>query len=163
MEYNNDEVGPINTGDVYTLLEKVDAGFAKKLKFEFHPIEEASKFDKIDKFDNTSCYLEYKDHVLSIYSHSAQGYEIGLYTFIDQLGFKFYFPGELWTVQPNKLDTRKVKNGIVSPKLFRADFFGGGGFAYGHPADPQDLVRKDWELWKKRNRFYGRFPSASHY
>jgi hypothetical protein len=106
--------------------------------------------------------IEANPKEIVIYANNYIGLQNGLYYLLEQLGFRFYFPGKLWTISPKEADFATVNSEIVEPEFDNIDFFGSGAFR-NHPIlDSKNKRKKDWELWKKRMRFGNEFKLGGH-
>jgi len=102
------------------------------------------------------------DELLIVNGGSENAIIVGLYSYLHEFGFRWYFPGELWTIKPQRVDKLLNISKKYSPYFSARRFYGGGGFAYGHPLDPQNNVPKSWNIWSMRNRFGMEYKSKGH-
>jgi hypothetical protein len=100
--------------------------------------------------------------ILTISSSSIEGLEFGIYKYLRSLGFKFYLPGDLYTIIPKSLSLFAPKKDYVDqPFVQIRDFFGTGGFGSGN-SDTDKIVEKSWNLWRVRNGFGTAYALAGH-
>ena len=99
---------------------------------------------------------------LLIVANLDEGLEHGLYFYLEQLGARFYFPSEKWTILPSKQNVALKIDRLVVPDYRLREFFGTGGFGPKMPNDPNQSIKARWELWKRRNRFGGEFSLGGH-
>jgi hypothetical protein len=100
--------------------------------------------------------------ILTISSSSIDGLEFGIYKYLRSQGFKFYLPGDLYTIIPKSLSLFAPKKDYVDqPFVQIRDFFGTGGFGSGN-SDTDKTVEKSWNLWRKRNGFGTAYALAGH-
>lgn len=99
---------------------------------------------------------------LWIVGRSGAGMVHGVYAYLEQLGCRWYFPSERWTVVPEKKDIRLHETVARKPAFLSRYFFGSGGFGGGLPLDPKRTLQERWMTWQKRNRFGGEFLLAGH-
>ncbi|HVF09299.1 MAG TPA: DUF4838 domain-containing protein, partial [Abditibacteriaceae bacterium] len=85
----------------------------------------------------------------------------GLYFYLEQLGARFYFPTDNWTIIPQKSDITLKVDRLVAPDFRARNFFGTGGFGK-LAIDPKRAVQTSWETWKRRNRFGGEYSLGGH-
>src|SRR4051812_40399772 len=89
--------------------------------------------------------------LLTISSASIDGLIFGMYQHLRLLGFKFYLPGELYTIIPQlKHPFGDRLDRVGKPFLEIRNFAGTGGLGSTNP-DPDKSVEKSWNLWKLRN------------
>lgn len=97
-----------------------------------------------------------------IFGYSEKALANGLFYYLDKIGFKWYLPGEIWTIRPNSIDQNLQINEVITPDFKLRDFFGSGGFQVNHVIDPQNQRKKVWNQWKARNRFGGSQKTWGH-
>ncbi len=99
---------------------------------------------------------------LYISGNSIAGVQYGIYRYLELLGYRWFFPGENWTIIPElkKLDSKI--NLVEQPYFLQRDFFGTGGFGGKLPIDPEMKLQKKWEQWKKRNFLGGEIRISGH-
>lgn len=102
------------------------------------------------------------NHLLLVANHST-GLLRAIYTYLDRLGFKWYLPGEEWSIVPFLTSITLTSSTYHTPSFKLRDFFGTGGILPIKPIDPNSTVEKLWEEWKRRNRFGGQFHLDGHY
>jgi hypothetical protein len=102
------------------------------------------------------------EKLLIIASHPT-GLSRGIYSYLDQLGCKWYFPGDVWTHIPvlKNIEIRQKK--YVTPSFALRDFFGTGGLFPVPSITEDDIVKANWEDWKRRNRMGGSVRLGGHY
>ncbi|HZH66235.1 MAG TPA: DUF4838 domain-containing protein [Flavisolibacter sp.] len=91
------------------------------------------------------------------------GLSRAIYTYLNHLGFKWYLPGEEWAVVPSKMDITLKAQYYEAPSFVLRDFFGTGGILPVKALDPNALLEKKWNDWKRRNRMGGIFHLGGHY
>jgi hypothetical protein len=91
------------------------------------------------------------------------GLSRGIYGYLDHLGFRWYLPGNDWTIVPSLSSITYTGSMIVSPHFSFRDFFGTGGLAEIKAFDPTLQLAGTWNDWKRRNRFGGEYSLAGHY
>ena len=103
-----------------------------------------------------------KKRLLLVASH-PQGLALAIYSYLDQLGFKWYFPGDEWTYIPSLSGINLVTEKVVSPSFHLRNFFGTGGIVPQKAIDPNLSLQQDWDIWKRRNRMGGEVALGGHY
>lgn len=82
------------------------------------------------------------------------GISYAMYSWLEQLGFHFYLPGDEWTIIPalqtvfNKAIQKKTYKPYFRLRMFNAS---GGIFAV-NGLDEKSQNEKDWQVWYQRNR-----------
>ncbi len=100
---------------------------------------------------------------LWIVSNSEGGLEHGIYYYLEQLGMRWYFPNEHWTITPKKTDIRLPLNQIRQPKVVSFSFFGTGGFGSAPPGLSEDANPVSrWGQWFRRNQFPDEYHPGGH-
>jgi hypothetical protein len=102
------------------------------------------------------------DRLLLVATHPL-GFSRAVYTYLDLLGIKWYFPGSQWEFVPGKKDIRYLQSLYFTPSLILRDFFGTGGIRDMPPLDPKGNVKQQWADWRRRNRMGGEIDPAGHY
>jgi hypothetical protein len=99
---------------------------------------------------------------LTIIANGDAGLRHGLYFYLEELGARFYFPSDNWTIIPSRADIALEIDRQVAPEFKLRTFFGTGAFGAGSPIDPKREIRDRWALWQKRNRFGGEYALGGH-
>lgn len=91
---------------------------------------------------------------LTISAKYATGLSYGVYTYLEKLGFKFYLPGDNWTIIPARTTPF---NGVIRNKEWKPWFKIRGSAISGtmYPVkdlDPERKNFKQWYKWYRRNR-----------
>ena len=99
-----------------------------------------------------------KDYV-RIKAQYISGISYGLYSWLEELGFKFYLPGDEWTTIPRlpNIYSNKIKSKKYQPYFIHRFFSKSGGvFAIKHIDEnlKNDLA---WITWYRRNRMGSNF------
>ena len=102
------------------------------------------------------------DSKLWIIAQADLGLTHAVYVYLEQLGCRWYFPAERWTIIPQRKDIRISKTLAASPAFRSRVFAGSGGFGGNLPLDPQRKLQARWTDWQRRNRFGGEFRVAGH-
>jgi hypothetical protein len=91
---------------------------------------------------------------IKIKAKFTTGISYAMYSWLEQLGFHFYLPGNEWTIIPS---LRSIFNRNILKKTYRPYFrlrmfnASGGIFAV-KGLDESSQNEKDWQQWYKRNR-----------
>jgi len=102
------------------------------------------------------------ERLLIVASHPS-GLSKGIYTYLDWLGVKWYFPGERWEKLVSKTSINYPFTTYSVPSFIYRNFFGTGGIRSVTPIDPSGKIMKEWEDWKRRNRMGSEFDIGGHY
>ncbi|MCA9155956.1 MAG: DUF4838 domain-containing protein, partial [Planctomycetales bacterium] len=86
----------------------------------------------------------------------------GIYLYLEQLGCRWYFPSERWTIVPQRNDIRLSRPLSARPAFRSRVFAGTGGFGGNLPLDPERRLQQRWTDWQRRNRFGGEFQVSGH-
>jgi hypothetical protein len=86
-----------------------------------------------------------------------------IYTYLDLLGVKWYYPGSLWEYVPQKTDIHLTLDKYFAPSFKLRNFFGTGAIIVPQSLDPDSQLQKEWSDWKRRNRMNGEVQLAGHY
>lgn len=85
----------------------------------------------------------------------------GIYTFLSELGFRWYMPGDEWAKLGRVNQPIRI-NKIYTPS-FRDRMYAGSGGSNAIPGvDPRDTFGDDYILWNRRNRFNFDYGSKGH-
>ena len=107
-------------------------------------------------------YIKVDKKQILIYGAYSEGIRNGMYWYLQSLGFRWYFPGELWRKIPTDIENLKPIDKLVVPSFSDRSFSGGGGFPNKHPGDPNNIVRTEWTKWKHRNLFGEEEETGGH-
>lgn len=99
---------------------------------------------------------------LWIISRSDTGLAHAIYLYLEQLGCRWYFPSDKWTIIPERDDIQLKKAVAASPEFRSRLFSGTGGFGGKLPLDPDRTIQARWMDWQRRNRFGGEFRVSGH-
>ena len=102
------------------------------------------------------------DRLLLIANHPL-GLSRAIYTYLDQLGFRWYLPGDEWQVLPQRSSIKWNESRYITPSFSLRDFSGTGGILPVKSLDPGNDLAQKWEDWKRRNRMGGEYQLAGHY
>ncbi len=124
--------------------------------------EIASTIQKEIESSGQSFYLSAKGlRHITIIGKRKNSFINGIYTLLHELGFRWYMPGDTWTIVPNKLPDLYVDKLYVPD--FRDRFYSGSGGMHSIPGlDEKNKVRSDFSLWNRRNRFSVDYQGKGH-
>lgn len=115
------------------------------------------------EIDGQSSYLKIKGQSSAqIIGTGSNSLINGIYTFLHELGFRWYMPGEVWTKVPGKEQLGKHIDKIFSPSFQNRGYFGTGGIGPVPGLDDKNTFKKDFDDWNRRNRLSAEFTSKGH-
>lgn len=126
-------------------------------------IADALPSKKLEGASDESFVLYGNKERLIILANHPSGLSKGIYSYLDWLGVKWYFPGEKWEVVPHKNSIVYSGTDFQSPSFSSRNFFGTGGIRSVAPIDANGNLVKEWDDWKRRNRMGGAFSIGGHY
>jgi hypothetical protein len=86
----------------------------------------------------------------------------GIYTFLHELGFRWYMPGDAWVVVP-KLSNNSIKIAkAYTPDFQNRRYFGTGGINPIADLDPKNEFKNDFLDWNRRNRLSVDYSMKGH-
>lgn len=103
-----------------------------------------------------------KDRLFVVADHD-KGLVNGIYTYLHTLGFRWYFPGDLWAFVPARRDVLYSGSKLMTPSFQCRTFAGTGGLAPVVGVDPDLRLPALWKDWHERNRLGGAFIPSGHY
>ncbi|MEO6491058.1 MAG: DUF4838 domain-containing protein [Ferruginibacter sp.] len=91
---------------------------------------------------------------IRISSKFTTGISYAMYSWLGEMGFRFYLPGDEWTIIPSAISffTGKKFNRIYKPYFKLRMFNASGGIFPVKGLDDGSNNEKDWEKWYLRNR-----------
>ena len=89
-------------------------------------------------------------HSVKIIANTSDALSYGLYHYLELLGFRFYMPGENWTIIPELNTIIKSVDKEVVPAFSLRNFFGSFGLAPPTLADPNGQAKKDWKKMEEK-------------
>lgn len=143
--------GPLAAPGIYVMLNK-KAG----------PLS-AAEAKKLDNGTIEDFYLIGDRSQVFIIANHPLGLSRGIYTYLDRLGLRWYFPGNIWEHIPKVRDIGFRQRIFGSPEFSLRDFFGTGGLFPVPSINMDEEVKMHWEDWKRRNRFGGSVRLGGHY
>lgn len=119
--------------------------------------------------NNQSCKIECNgNRLLKFTAAQDAGLNFGVYSYLYELGFRFYLPGTLWEKIPSLTSPYKLINKIVAHKFKYNNWFISGGYnrwimdkedPYGGYAGKNG---RDWSIYQARNNMGGDYRFAGH-
>ncbi len=103
------------------------------------------------------------DKQLQVLATHPKGITLGIYTYLDKLGFKWYFPGDEWMYLPSLNSITLPVQQFFTPSFHLRNFFGTGSILPAKSLDPEGALAASWEDWKRRNRMGGEVAPGGHY
>ncbi len=86
-----------------------------------------------------------------IIGNSGLALQEAVFMYLEQLGFRYYLPGEVWKIIPEKINLYKKINIVTSPDYVWRNIANGHGFG------GRDSIEADYYSWYKANRLGGSF------
>lgn len=118
--------------------------------------------NKVNK-DGQSFYLSVNGQSSAlIIGTGKNSFVNGIYTLLDELGFRWYMPGEAWTIVPKAFKANLQINKVYSPDFRNRVYAGTGGVNGIKGVDPTNEFKKDYDLWNRRNRISADYISHGH-
>lgn len=152
------------TGKIFSVKEaEAVSSSAIYLKLITPGILSNSQYNQLLKGSIEDFVIKTADSKLFIVANNPVGLCHGIYTYLDILGVRWYFPGSLWEYIPKRTDISLSLNQYYSPSFHLRNFFGTGGIAPVPSVDPSSELVKLWTDWKRRNRMNGEVSPAGHY
>lgn len=112
--------------------------------------------------DGQSFHLEVKSSGdVVITGSGSKSLVNGIYTFLHELGFRWYMPGEIWTIIPSLKKIPEIDK-VYTPSFLNRIYFGSGGITPIPGIDPDDTFSKDYILWNQRNRLSTDYQYKGH-
>lgn len=107
------------------------------------------------------------DKNLWLVANGEDGLSHGVYFYLDQLGVRYYFPNQHWTIIPHRQSIASKVDRLVAPAFKLRSFAGTGGLGprspVDSPIDGQPLrMQTQWRRWTQRNRFGGEYYLSGH-
>ncbi len=153
------------TGQPFTLSTVAPAGPAIILVEQSSPLVPADWVKALDGKEGFEAFLMKSvaaPRQLWIVAKNELGLQAGVYSYLDQLGFRFYYPGDHWKIVPSLPNVEITVDRIDAPKFAERGFFGTGGFGGYLPMDKTLSQQALWASYMKRNRLGGRSMGRGH-
>lgn len=113
--------------------------------------------------DGQSFYLCIRENnCATIIGTGIHSFNNAIYTFLHELGYRWYMPGDAWTIVPTSFPKNLQISKIYTPD-FQGRFYAGTGGVNAIPGtDPKNTFKQDYNLWNKRNRFNSDYKIKGH-
>lgn len=118
--------------------------------------------DKLQKLGKEAFLIRSFDNHLLLAANSELGLSHAVYTFLEELGCRWYFPTDTWTVLPKRTSITLNINRFDAPVFRMRTFSGTGGFGGKLPIDQQMKIQGQWAMWMRRNRLGGEYILSGH-
>lgn len=102
------------------------------------------------------------DGKLLIVANEDAGLVLGMYQVLEDLGYRFYFPNDRWTIVPELRDIERPFDKLVRPAFRMRAFSGTGGLGKNLAVDARGELKARWETWKVANGFGQEFNISGH-
>jgi hypothetical protein len=99
---------------------------------------------------------------LWIVGNSDDAIRHGIYYYLEQLGCRWFFPNDNWTIIPALKSIALQIDRVETPAFRLRAFFGTGAFGGKLPLDPGMKLQARWGKWMEANRFGGDIQFAGH-
>ncbi|MEO5967604.1 MAG: DUF4838 domain-containing protein [Ferruginibacter sp.] len=106
----------------------------------------------INSHTNETGYLEIKEKSITISAKYITGISYGMYSWLDEIGFKFYLPGDNWNIIPNLNKIYKPINKTYQPYFKLRTFTASGRLFPVKGLDENSTIKNEWFKWFRRNR-----------
>lgn len=114
------------------------------------------------KKDGQSFYLySQPESCTRIVGTGKNSFVNGIYTFLQELGFRWYMPGDAWTVVPSGFPKLSIDK-VYTPDFQGRFYAGSGGLGAIPGTDPKNTFRDDYNIWNRRNRFSTDYSIKGH-
>lgn len=97
-----------------------------------------------------------------ITGNTETGLQYGIYHYLEQLGFRWYLPGENWTIIPQLTAIQKDLDLYREPAFALRWFGGTGGFGHGQIGKVNQYAKENWERWMVRAGWQSKQWMAGH-
>lgn len=153
-------LGEITGGEYFVESGAGETGIVLRRADAANVPEEAVK--RLAQGSKEACCVFPEEGRLWLIARSDIGLSHAVYLYLEQLGCRWYYPGENWTIIPRRDDIR-LSEPIVAAPVFRSRLFAGtGGFGGKLPLDPERRNESRWNDWQRRRRFGGEFRVSGH-
>jgi len=107
---------------------------------------------KLRSFNPEGYYIKSTADRIDFIGNSALALQHSIFDFLEQLGFRYYLPGEAWQIVPPKPSLFINYDHLTQP------FYEFRSFANGQGYYRNKKVENDFNFWAKANRLGGSFP-----
>ncbi len=106
----------------------------------------------LNSHTNETGNLEIKEKSITISAKYITGISYGMYSWLNDIGFKFYLPGDNWNIIPNLKNIYKPINKTYEPYFKLRTFTASGRLFPVKGLDEKSSVKNEWFKWFRRNR-----------
>ncbi len=118
--------------------------------------------EQLDR-DGQSFYLSIKEGTgVHIIGTGDNSFINGIYTFLQELGFRWYMPGDAWTIVPATFKKNINISKVYTPDFQGRFYAGTGGIGRIEGTDPENTFKADFIIWNRRNRFGTDYAIKGH-
>src|SRR4030095_8497483 len=107
---------------------------------------------KLKSFNPEGYYIKATVDRIDFIGNSALALQHSIFDFLEQLGFRYYLPGEAWQIVPSKPSV------FINYEHLTQPFYEFRAFANGQGYYRNKKVENDFNFWAKANRLGGSFP-----
>ena len=107
---------------------------------------------KLKQYGPEGLYIKSDDQSVLIIGNTGLAIQQAVYIYLDQLGFRFLLPGEIWEVIPSLKSVYKKSGILTQPHYDNRTIANGHGYAN------SKKIETDFKSWEKANRMGGSFP-----
>ena len=149
--------------DFLSLLEKSKQNEFPKIHLHKNQQEDFTYTltQQLETASTESFYIKSENGEVWIYGRTDNAFSHGLYFYLEKMGFRFFMPGENWTIYPESVSHNLILDEVQIPSFRNRVIYGQGAFAK-NPIDPENKREKDWMLWQRRNRLGQEFKLGGH-
>ena len=107
---------------------------------------------KLKSFNPEGYYIKATADQVTFIGNSALALQHSIFDYLEQLGFRYYLPGDAWKIVPSKPSVFIRYEHLTQP------FYEFRSFANGQGYYRNKKVENDFNTWAKANRLGGSFP-----
>ena len=127
----------------------------RTINFMLYPIADElgiSYPKKLKSFNPEGYYIKSSTDRIDFIGNSALALQHGVFDFLEQLGFRYFLPGDAWQIIPSKPSVFIRYERLTQPLYEFRSFANGQGYYR------NKKVENDFNFWAKANRLGGSFP-----
>lgn len=145
-------------------IDKTDSSISSGIRLVKLDVSKNINYDKrLDPANDDAVLIESDgEHSITIVAYTRQGLINGIYTYLDTLGFRWYFPGGEWAHTPKLKSIGYKCSKVFVPDFAMRTFFGTWGTPRNRVIDKAYEIDKEWNLWSMRNRMGGAYELHGH-
>lgn len=150
------------TAQVFSIRQEQGAGPGIYLSVRNPATKNPQTYSRLYGASSHAFYLYRQAERMVIDGQSEKALRYAVYEYMRRLGFRWYFPGELWTIIPRLEDIRLDLDEAVIPDFRIRNFFGTGGLPPHPVLDPQNARYTEWLNWMTANGFGSEYYIQGH-